>query len=136
MSNFAVIDTSVYIQHFRRGLYKKELQEGDFLVRNSAVVLAELHRGCRLAEERERIEELSSRFSLITPTEKNWIESGRLLSRLSEKKGYLPEKLRDLHFDVLIALTARNVGAVVITNDRSDFEEIRRLKDFKLLCWD
>jgi len=38
----------------------------------------------------------------------------------------LPEKLRDMHFDVLIALTARNHGATVITSNKTDFELIRR----------
>jgi predicted nucleic acid-binding protein len=40
--------------------------------------------------------------------------------------------LRDLHFDVLIALTARTHGARLITSNRSDFELIQSYRDFRL----
>ena len=43
--------------------------------------------------------------------EKNWLESGRILVKIYADKGYEPKKLRDLHFDVLIALTAHSHGA-------------------------
>ena len=39
---------------------------------------------------------------------KNWADSGRLLARVNRDKGFSAEKLRDLHFDILIALTARS----------------------------
>ena len=43
--------------------------------------------------------------------------------------------MRDLHFDVLIALTARTHGARLITSNRGDFELIRTYRDFKLEVW-
>jgi predicted nucleic acid-binding protein len=57
------------------------------------------------------------------------------LHRMNEGKRFSPEKLRDLHFDVLIALTARNYGATIITSNRADFELIRRYKEFYLEIW-
>jgi predicted nucleic acid-binding protein len=54
---------------------------------------------------------------------------------MNEGKGFSPEKLRDLHFDVLIALTARNYGATVITSNKADFELIRDCKEFHLQIW-
>lgn len=136
MSALAVIDTSVYVEHFRHGKYREDLQKGIFLTRNSSVVLAELYRGCHTKEELNLIEELSDDFAIVTPTKQIWLESGKLLARLAEREGYQPEKLKDLHFDVLIALSARSIGAFLITNNRRDFEEIKKLKDFKLLCWE
>lgn len=50
-------------------------------------------------------------------------------------KGYTPEKLRDLHFDVLMALTARNCGATVITSNGTGFELIKSKRDFNLEIW-
>ncbi len=50
-------------------------------------------------------------------------------------KGFTPNKLRDLHFDVLIALTARSHGARVITANRADFEMIQRYRKFELELW-
>jgi predicted nucleic acid-binding protein len=43
--------------------------------------------------------------------------------------------LRDLHFDVLIALTARSHGARLITSNRRDFELIYRYTKFELEIW-
>ena len=49
--------------------------------------------------------------------------------------GFAPAKLRDLHFDVLIALTARSHGARVITTNRAYFELISRYRQIKLDVW-
>jgi predicted nucleic acid-binding protein len=50
-------------------------------------------------------------------------------------KGFDPAKLRDLHFDVLIALTASSDGANLITANRAGFELIREYRRFKLQVW-
>jgi predicted nucleic acid-binding protein len=50
-------------------------------------------------------------------------------------KGCSPDKLRDLHFDVLIALSARSHGARLIFSNRRDFEMIRVYMDFVLEVW-
>ena len=47
----------------------------------------------------------------------------------------MPGKLRDLHFDVLIALTARSYGARLITSNRADFEVIDRYRKLRLEIW-
>ncbi len=49
--------------------------------------------------------------------------------------GFAPAKLRDLHFDVLIALTARSYGARLITTNRADFELINSYRQIKLEVW-
>jgi len=54
---------------------------------------------------------------------------------MHEDKEFSPGKLRDLHFDVLIALSARNHGATVVTSDKADFELIRHYKAFQLEIW-
>ena len=48
---------------------------------------------------------------------------------------YFGKDARDLHFDVLIALTARSCGACLITSNRADFELIRGYRDFELEVW-
>jgi predicted nucleic acid-binding protein len=49
--------------------------------------------------------------------------------------GFEPKKLRELHFDVLIALTARTHGALLVTSNGADFELIREYRDFPLEVW-
>jgi predicted nucleic acid-binding protein len=50
-------------------------------------------------------------------------------------RGLTPQRLRDLHFDVLIALTARAHGARLITSNGSDFDLIRAYREFTLEIW-
>jgi len=79
--------------------------------------------------------ELERDHPALTPTHHNWIESGSLLAKVREDHGFTAAKLRDLHFDVLIALTVRSHGARVITSNHADFELIRGYRDFKLEVW-
>jgi predicted nucleic acid-binding protein len=65
------------------------------------------------------------------PTKQNWLDSGELLGQVRVHRGFTPEKLRNLHFDVLIALTARSHAARLITSDRADFELIASYKAAK-----
>jgi len=57
------------------------------------------------------------------------------LAKINADKGFTPEKLRDLHFDVLIGLTARSHGARLVTSNRSDFELISGYRRLMLEFW-
>ncbi len=70
---------------------------------------------------------------MLVPTKQDWLDSGMLLRQVRVDHGLTPEKLRNLHFDVLIALTARSHGARLITSDRADFELIASYKAAKSL---
>ena len=130
-----IFDTSIFIDHLRSNKFANHFQELHGLVRNSAVVLSELTRGATKESEKGFVLALAKNHPILTPTEKNWIEAGTILSNIYKGKGFSPEKLRDLHFDVLIALTARNYGATVITSNRTDFDLIRKYKNFQLEIW-
>ena len=135
MSDIVVFDTSVLIDQIRTNRYFDRIEDLPGLVRNSAVVLAELWRGATTSVDRRVIEVIERSRPLLTPTEKTWIESGQVLSKMHTDSGFEPHKLRDLHFDVLIALTARTHGALLITSNRIDFELIREYLDFRLEVW-
>ena len=135
MSNLIVFDSSVLIDQIRTNRYLDRMLNLTGVVRNSAAVLAELWRGATTPVDRQVIQELEQRHPILTPTEKNWLESGRILAKIFADKGYEPKKLRDLHFDVLIALTARSHGARLITSNRTDFELIREYREFELEVW-
>jgi predicted nucleic acid-binding protein len=135
MSNFVVFDTSVFIDHLRSGRHEQRIAATTGLVRNSAVVLAELGRGATNSAEREFVERLTRNYPILTPSENNWLESERVLSKIHADKGLSPGKLRDLHFDLLIALTARSAGARLITSNRADFELIASYRKLQLEIW-
>ncbi len=134
-SNLVVLDTSIFIDHLRTGCYRQRIDFLSGLIRTSSVVLAELLRGATRPAERSFLKELEKNHPLLTPSERNWIESGYILEKIRADLGCSPEKLRDLHFDVLIALTARTNGARLITSNRHDFELIRKYRNFNLEVW-
>lgn len=122
---WAVIDTSVYIGHWERGLYAEALERirRAFIVRHSAVVLSELRRGTRTrAAERTvaRLYELAR--DPWTPNQRDWWDAGRIIRTLGDAHNWDRSKRRDFQNDALIALTARRHGATVVTANRNDFE--------------
>jgi len=135
MSKTVVFDSSVLIDQVRTNRYLDRMLRIEAVVRNSSVVLAELWRGASTAEERKFLQELADSHLILTPTRNHWLESGEILAKMRDHKGLELSKLRDLHFDVLIALTARAHGATLITSNRTDFELIRRYRDFQLKVW-
>lgn len=135
MSNLIIFDTSIFIDHLRTNCHKERIDAVNGLIRTSAVVLAELWRGANKPAEKTFLKELARNHPVLTPTEKNWMESGEILGKLFADKGFTPQKLRDLHFDVLIALTARAHGARLITANRADFELIQAYRPFSLEIW-
>jgi len=124
----AILDTSVYIDHWERGLYQDTLEDlrRAYIIRHSAVVLSELRRGAR-GREAERL--VASLFELATvrwePSVADWWEAGRLIRNIGDKHDWDINKRRDFQNDVLIALTARRHGATVVTVNSSDFELLR-----------
>ena len=130
-----IFDSSVLVDDLRTGRHRRRIADLDELVRNSAVVLAELWRGATTQADRSFVRILERNHPIFTPTEKNWIESGQILGKIHSDRGFEATKLRDLHFDVLIALTARTQGARVITSNRTDFELICEYREFKLEVW-
>lgn len=135
MSRIVIFDTSVVVDYLRSGRHQQRMEALTGLIRTSAVVLAELWRGATKPAERKFLEALQKNHPVLSPTRNNWLESGQILARMHQGRGLTPGKLRDLHFDVLIALTARSAGAVLITSNRADFEIISRYASVLLEIW-
>lgn len=130
-----IFDSSIFVDDLRTGRFSERVAGISDLVRNSSVVLAELWRGATRLAEKKFLLWLADHYAALTPTESNWLESGQILQRIQEEHGFGAKKLRDLHFDVLIALTARAHGARLITCNRDDFELIRKYREFRLEVW-
>jgi predicted nucleic acid-binding protein len=135
MSDLVIFDTSILVDDLRTGRHQERIRSITGLIRTSSVVLAELWRGATKAAEREFLRTLARNHPILTPTEKNWLESGEILARIHAARGFAPGKLRDLHFDVLIALTALSHGARLITTNRTDFELIHHFRKVRLEIW-
>jgi predicted nucleic acid-binding protein len=132
---FFVFDSSVLIDHLRTNRFAEAVRRLEGVIRFSAVVLAELYRGARTGTEVRVINSWARRPIVLTPTREMWLRSGRVLARLAERHPLDPESLRRLHFDLLIALSARSIGATVVTTDRAHFELLQRAVPFSLIVW-
>jgi predicted nucleic acid-binding protein len=135
VSDLVIFDTSVFIDDLRTGRHQQRIQSILGLLRTSAVVLAELWRGATKAAEHDFLRALAKNHPILTPTERDWLESGQILGKIHRDHGFPPAKLRDLHFAVLIALTARSHGARLITLNRADFEMINHYRKVQLEVW-
>lgn len=122
---WAVIDTSVYIGHWERGLHEDTLAEvrKAFVIRHSAVVLSELRRGARTREATRTVHRLHDLARAVwEPTPGDWWEAGQIIRTIGDAHDWDRSKRRDFQNDALIALTARRHGATVVTANRGDFE--------------
>lgn len=135
MGNVVIVDTSVFIDHLRLGRHQDRIQSLTGLVRTSSVVLSELWRGATKPAEQRFLLTLARNHPVLVPTESNWLESGAILGQIHRKHGFTSAKLGELHFDALIALTARSHGGRVITTNSADFELLRRFRSFDLEVW-
>jgi predicted nucleic acid-binding protein len=135
MSDVVIFDTSVLVDEAPTGRHGQRIESVEGVVRLSSVVLVELLRGVSARAELKFLRTMARNHPVLTPTRENWQESGEILAEIRADHGFEPHKLRDLHFDVLVALTARSHGARLFTTNRRDFELISRYRQIQLEVW-
>jgi predicted nucleic acid-binding protein len=127
--HIAILDTSVYIGYWERGLYQETLDavRQAYIVRQSAIVLSELRGGAR-TRVAERLVAALFRLARVCwePTAADWWEAGRVVRQIGDAEGWERHKRREFQNDALIALTARRYGATVVTANLSDFTLLAR----------
>ncbi|MBM4259333.1 MAG: type II toxin-antitoxin system VapC family toxin [Deltaproteobacteria bacterium] len=133
----AILDTNIYIGHWEHGLYEETLSDvrQAHLVRHSAVVLSELRRGARTREAQRQVTALF-RIARMRwePTAADWWEAGKLVREIGDAQDWEHHKRREFQNDALIALTARRHGAIVVTDNQSDFNLLARAVGIQLLA--
>jgi predicted nucleic acid-binding protein len=106
----------------------------------SAVVAAELRAGLRSVAERRRLERevlapFVRRNRIVTPSAAAWDALGLTLATLGGRGGHEPGRAtQSFAFDVLLAYSCRERGAVLITRNRRDMERIRTVFAFEFLA--
>jgi predicted nucleic acid-binding protein len=130
-----IFDTNIYIDWINVRKHEKRLKAPEQLKCMSAIVALELYAGSD-KKDSKLVDELVDAFvrtnRFVVPSPSDYIQAGQLLRRLQREKGYDLKKSARLVNDVLIALTARRIGALLVTKNRRDFEAIQTLRDFKL----
>ena len=99
-----------------------------YVIRLSPIVKSELLRGCKTKRAQEATQILIDQIiEMPAPSNKMWEQAAIVLSKSSI---YNPKNVEELQNDVLLALTARHSGAILITQDK-DFEEIQKYLQFQ-----
>ena len=130
---FAIIDTSVYVNHWEGVLDDQILAwvRATFLVRQSSVVLSELRRGARTSKARRLVEELRRLTKRQwTPVTEDWWKAGVIIQKIGDAENWDRRKRQEFQNDTLLALSARRYGATIITANRIDFELLA--KEFRV----
>jgi predicted nucleic acid-binding protein len=133
---FAIIDTSVYVNHWEGVLDDQAFASvrTQFVVRQSSVVLSELRRGARTPEARRLVEDLR-RLSKIqwTPDTADWWNAALIIQKIGDDGNWDQRERQEFQNDALIALSARRYGATIITANRTDFELLAKELHIRIL---
>jgi predicted nucleic acid-binding protein len=131
-----VIDTNLYINWLNEGRHEQVLFQRDAVKYLSAVVVLELYAGAFSPRDRRVLRGVVAAFEragrMLVPSGAVWEEAGHVLRALQASRGSVGAGYPSLVNDVLIALSARTVGATVMTSNERDFAAIRRVRPFKL----
>ncbi len=132
----AVPDTSFLIEHFRKGTVQESFLNLTryYHVAFSAVVLMELLAGAFDPKELKLIEQITRNFTIISVTDRQWFVCGEIMMKLRKDKKIDPERIKGLLADILIAVSVRQAGAVLITKNEKDFKLIQELYNFKYVA--
>ena len=135
-----LLDTNVYLEAIRseesRAQFRKTFYPLFPATYLSAVVSYELgvnaynRRTVSLVQDFVRPMERTGR--VVTPTFDDWTVASEVVTAIEARERSGRSKLPALLNDILIALSARRIGATLLTYNRDDFRLIRRHADFSL----
>ncbi|MFW6089993.1 MAG: type II toxin-antitoxin system VapC family toxin [Gemmatimonadota bacterium] len=137
------LDTKLYVHAFRDAARAREFEvffnaftPSTYL---STIVLHELLAGSNTNEKAREIERwvagpLERVGRVFTPSHECWRRAGDALARMArEGKVDLRRVPKSFGFDVLLAVSCRESGVTLVTEDGGDFERIQRYVQFEFV---
>lgn len=103
----------------------------------SAVVAAELRAGAKSLRDMDKLENTvfrpyARRGRVVTPSTAAWDMLGRTLAWFVKNEGaVLRTTPKSFIFDILLAYSCREVGAILISSNERDFLRIRKVFSFE-----
>lgn len=137
-SEVVFFDSNIYINIFRYPLYERRIEkllQGAYQFVVSHIVLMELWAGAQTSVEKNILESQQNHFRLIGLSNERFIAAGRILNQMKVFFSQTGEdrRRRKLTWDLLIALSAQENNALLVTENRDDFQKIRRFVDFEFM---
>ena len=138
-----VLDSNLFIRGFREPEANRALQDFHRLFAPfeylSAVVAQELRAGARTLAARRLLERhvlglYERRGRVIVPSEVAWHRSGDVMAELAWREGLDVSRVsKAFGNDALIAMSCRDSGMVLVTENRRDFERIAGVVRFEFV---
>ena len=139
-----LLDTNVYLDALKSATgatrFERQFLPLVFQTYLSSVVVEELYAGAlddgavRLVERQVGALERVGR--LVTPLFEDWKKAGKLVALITRREPGRKPKVQQMLNDILLALSARRMGADLYTLNREDFKLIRRYQPFSLKLLD
>jgi len=136
-----VLDTQLFIHAFREASANERLQAlhrafspFEYL---SVIVAQELRAGLKRPEDRKALERhvvniFARTDRVITPSTAAWHRSGDVLAEMVWQDGLEMTRVsKAFANDILLALSCRESGCVLVTENERDFRRIRRFVTFE-----
>jgi predicted nucleic acid-binding protein len=132
-----VCDTSIYIPLINQGIIHPVFTaSANPVLYMSIVVLAELYAGSHDGRSTRLVDRLYNTFTsvgrLSIPNDEDWKRTGIIMAKLGQKYGFEGKYISKIQNDVLIACSARKIGAFVVTKNEKDFERIKEFMNFRI----
>jgi predicted nucleic acid-binding protein len=135
-----LLDTNVYLEAFRSEERKSRFRQLFFPLLPAtflaSVVAYELNVNAKDGRTRNLLREFIGPMErtgrCVSPTFGDWVEAAAVVTNIEARARGWRSKLPSLLNDILIALCARRIGAILISYNKEDFQLIRRYKDFAL----
>ena len=138
-----VLDTQLFINAFRDPVANEALQQFHRAFSPfehfSVIVAQELRAGVRRPQDRKALERnvlkvFQRANRTITPSADAWNRSGDLLAEMARHEGLeIARVSKAFASDVLLALSCREAGCVLVTDNERDFQRIRRFVQFDFM---
>jgi len=135
-----VLDTQLFINAFRDPVVNEALQQFHRAFSPfehfSVIVAQELRAGVQRPQDRKALERnvlkvFQRANRTITPSADAWHRSGNLLAEMARQEGLETARVsKAFSNDVLLALSCREAGCVLVTDNERDFQRIRRFVQF------
>jgi predicted nucleic acid-binding protein len=138
-----VLDTQLFINAFRDPVANEALQRFHRAFSPfqhlSVIVAQELRAGVKQPSDRKALERNVLRVferanRTITPSPDAWHRSGDLLAAMAKQEGLeIARVSKAFANDILLALSCREAGCVLVTDNERNFQRIRRFVQFDFI---
>ncbi len=127
-------DSNVYINLLRSPEYQQQIEhflQGAYLYAINKIVLMELWAGAKTKLEESILKQHQKNLPLIGFSDENFIVAGQVMQKMARDSSIEPRTRRRLTWDILIALSAHQNNALLVTENESDFKKVQGYVDFE-----